>query len=163
MDRDEFTALPLAIALGLVWDIAGPKLKAMPAPKLPLPPKYDGRQSKDGGFCWFSEMALADLEYWRDKNAKGAADGGQYADSNRKKAEVLGKWVEWRRVYPGAQWRGVRGDDKAPSTAARPSRDPTVNAWPDKDGKGGKGGKAAAGTSKRGAPPPEDTGPGWGF
>jgi hypothetical protein len=151
--KDEFTSLPLQLALSIVWDVASQRLRDMPCPEVARAPKYDGRQRKDGGFVWYSEMCLDDLEFWQKKNAASAAEGGQYAEQNGKTARNLEKWVAWRRLFPTEQWRGTRGEEKA--TAAPPSKEPRVNQWEEK--KNGATGKKPGGATGRGkAPPPEE-------
>ncbi len=128
MTKDEFTALPAALALGVLFDIAHAKLEQIPAPPVPRPPKYDGKLTrKKGEFCWLSEMTLEDLEWWCGKKRESAAAGGQYADSDAKAVARLEQWINWRRLFQFAIWSGKRGDDMA--TAAPPSRSPQMHKW----------------------------------
>jgi hypothetical protein len=127
MTRDEFVALPASLALGLVYD-ATPSLASIPAPRAPLPPKFDSKVSRKGGqYCWASEMLLADLKYWHDKNAAGATDGSQYAEKNAKQAKALSYWVAYRQVCPTDAWSGER--DRVKVRAQTPSRDPELHDW----------------------------------
>lgn len=130
MTRDEFCSLPAAVALGIVYDLARPKLDAMPKPRLPLPPKFDGRLARKDGFVWISEMDLNSLEWWLGKKSEAAQRDDQYAERNRKTADTLAKWVEWRKLFPNERWNGTRGDDRV--TADAPSREPQVHDWDNK-------------------------------
>jgi hypothetical protein len=124
--RDDFVSLPLRIALGIIYDIARtPKLVDMPRPDVPKPPLYDTKLSKGGGgFVWMSEMALADLEWWRNTKQKSADGNGDYADRDRKSVATLEKWIAWRVCFPSDTWSGKRGEDRV--SGAPPSRNPTV-------------------------------------
>jgi hypothetical protein len=124
------------IALGIIYDLARPKLEPMPRPFVPRPPKFDDRFTrKRGQFCWVSEMTLDDIEWWRGKKAESADGGGQYAESDRKWVAKFDKWLEWRRLFPSEVWSGTRGDDRA--TAAPPSREPRLYPWGERsNGKG---------------------------
>lgn len=148
MTKAEFCSLPPAMALGIVYDMAEPKLRDMSRPRPPLPPKYDGRLGRSGGFWWMSEMDLNSLEFWESKNREGADAGGRYAEANSKAAANLAKWIEWRRLFPNECWSGTRGDDRA--TGAPPSREPTLRKWPAK--KGGQSNQSS------GAPSPDNDG-----
>jgi hypothetical protein len=161
--RDQFVALPLRIALGIIYDIARtPKLVDMPCPDVPKPPLFDGRLSKGkDGFVWMSEMLLRDLEWWRDAKQKTAdTPEHKYADQARKAVATLTKWIAWRTLYPSDVWSGKRGDERV--TAAPPSRDPGINAWgPRNDAK-----KPDTKNSKPAARPEDDgrdEGEGYGF
>ena len=150
MTRDEFVNLPLRIALGLIWDVASSRLRDIEAPRVPLPPKFDGRLRRSGGFVWYSELDLDSLEYWQKKNAASAEQGGQYADANQKAADALARWVEWRTLYPEQRWNGTRGNERV--TALPPSRDPPLRQWDDSK----KNDKPKGGTQRGPAPPPAD-------
>jgi len=145
--REEFAALHPIIALGLIYDVASARLRDMPAPPVPRPPKYDGRLGRSGGFWWMSEMDLNSLEFWEKKNREGAESGSRYAERNAKAAANLAKWVEWRRLFPSECWSGTRGEERA--TARPPSREPPLNDWP------AKGDAKAHGKP---APSPDDDG-----
>lgn len=126
MTREEFCSLPPAIALGLVYDMAERKLAPLEKPRLPLPPKFDGRLSRKGGmFVWYSEMLLDDLRYWHKQ--KAGETTGQYADKSQKEAKALFFWVKWRECYPDAVWSGER--NKTQATAMPPSKKPQQHAW----------------------------------
>jgi hypothetical protein len=135
--KDEFTSLPVTLALGLVYDLAASKLSGMPAPDVPRPPKYDGRLGrKKGLFCWMSEMTLDDLEWWHAKKSESAGGDSQWSERDGKTAATLGRWIEWRRLFPSEQWSGLRGEDRV--TAALPSRDVTLHEWPRREQENGK-------------------------
>lgn len=151
MTEDEFVNLPLRLALRVIWAAASSRLRDMPAPEVPRPPRYDGKLGRKGGFVWMSEITLESLEWWHDQKSKGADEGGQYAEQNRKTAAALDKWIEWRRLFPNEIWCGTRGEDRA--TAAAPSREPQLHAWTNsRSGQGsktnGKGGASRPNTSK---------------
>jgi hypothetical protein len=125
--REDFCALPLPIALGVLFDIAH-KLADVPMPDIPRSPKYDGRLSRGSkGYCWMSEMDLESLQWWHAKTTESASRGGQYAEKDAKTAATLGKWIAWRTVAPDATWRGTRGDTAA--TGQPPSREPQLHQW----------------------------------
>ncbi len=126
MTKEEFAALPPGLALQAVYD-ALPSLRTATAPRVPYPPKFDGRMSRKGQYCWMSEMTLEDLRYWHERNLASAAEGGQYAEKNHKTAKALGYWVEWRSAFPTEQWRGERNHRTV--TANAPSRDPELYDW----------------------------------
>ncbi len=128
MNRDEFTSLPLRLALGVIYDAMPKRLGEMKAPEIPRPPKYDGRLSRgQKGYCWMSEMLLEDLQWWHGKKLESADGGGQYADKDRKTADTLAKWIVWRSLFPSDVWSGTRGDDRA--TGKPPSREPAMHQW----------------------------------
>lgn len=129
MQRDEFCGLPTAIALGLIYDMARAKLEPMPMPRVPQPPRYDGRIGKTGGFVWMSEMDLSSLEWWLAKKTESSLQDNQYAERNGKTADTLAKWVEWRKLFPNERWNGTRGDQRV--TAEPPSREPKLQEWSD--------------------------------
>lgn len=140
MTRDEFATLPPSLALKLVWDALhlGDHLGPMAPPRPPMPPKYDGKLYRKGGFCFMSEMTLDSLTYWHEKARESANSGGKYAAKDAKKAETLERWIAWRTVEPTALWTGERGDRRV--TAAAPSRDPELH---EKDAGGGSFGGPA--------------------
>lgn len=127
MTRDEFAALPPAIALRLTWDALnlGDKLGPVAPPKPPLPPKYDAKLFRKGGYCWMSETGLDSLIYWHEKALESANSGGKYAAKDAKKAETLERWIAWRTVEPTVAWTGERADQRV--TARPPSRDPELH------------------------------------
>ena len=126
MTRDEYTALPASVALGFIWDNGlGARLADVPAPKPPLPPKYDARVYRKGGHQWASETDLESLLYWHGKYTDNAANGGQYADKDAKRARALDYWISWRKAFPAAAWSGER--DNVQVVAAPPSRTPRLH------------------------------------
>jgi hypothetical protein len=140
MTKDEFTALPPAIALGVIFD-AMPGLASAGVPQLPRSQKYDGKLSRKGGtYCWMSEMNLESLIYWENLKRTSSTNGSQWAEKDKKTADALAYWVGWRRVFPTEPWSGMRNDERV--TAAPPSRDPALHQW---DGSGRRNG---GGTSK---------------
>lgn len=149
MNKEEFTSLPVPLALGVLWDIAQPKLEAIEMPIVPRSPKYDDRFSrKKGFFCWVSEMALDDLTWWRGKKAESAAAGTEWAEKDAKWVAKLDKWIEWRRLFPYETWSGTRGNARA--TAAPPSKDAALHAW------GPRGASTSAPVESSGASPDDD-------
>jgi hypothetical protein len=142
--RDEFTALPPLVALGIVYDMAQAKLEPMPVPALPRKPKYDSQFTRKGGhYCWVSEMTLDDIIFWRGKKAEGVAAGGQYAESDQKWLVRFDAWIAWRRLYPNECWFGIRGEERV--NAAPPSRDAKLHKWgPRKEASGGSEGASSA-------------------
>jgi hypothetical protein len=130
VNREEFTGLPLRLALGVIWDAIGAgRFEMLPIVQVPRPPKYDGRLTRKGGFWWLSEMDLNSLQFWCAKKKEGAASGSQWAEKDGKLAATMSKWIEWRTLFPNDVWSGVRGDDRA--TAAAPSREPALRQWDD--------------------------------
>lgn len=143
------------IALGLIYDVASARLRDMPRPQVPRPPKYDDRFTRQrGSFCWCSEMTLDDLVWWRGKKAESAASGGDFAERDGKWVAKLDKWIEWRRLFPNEVWSGTRGEDRA--TAKPPSREPELHPWGERGATGTKGKQQE---TKRG-PSPDDDGRG---
>lgn len=138
------------IALGLVWDVASSRLRDLPMPHVPRSPLFDGRLSKSGdkgerGFIWMSEMTLRDLEWWEQRKRQSGDSDSQYAERDRKTADTLARWVEWRRIAPLEPWSGKRGDTRV--TAASPTREPRIHAWERRAEKSAPG-------ADRGAPAP---------
>lgn len=123
MERSEFTALPVGVALGLLFD-ANPGLARVPAPELTRPPRYDGKLFRKGGFVWMSETELASLKWWREKKQESANSGSQYAARDAKDVATLDKWIAWREQSPTECWSGTRGDESV--MAAAPSRSPVL-------------------------------------
>lgn len=144
MTREEWTSLPLKIALGLIYDVST-HVRNMPMPEVPRPPRYDGRLSKKGGYVWMSEMTLESLIWWHTKKAESAEAGTEFSERDGKVANTLAKWIEWRSVSPAEVWSGTRGEDRA--TAAAPSREPELQAW-NNGGKSSDKGKSNGSSSK---------------
>lgn len=141
MDRDEFTSLPPAIALGIVYDIAAKQLAGIEKPRLPGSPKFDSKLSRKGGmYVWVSEMLLDDIRYWHKR--KSEETEGKYAEKSQKQARELAFWIKWRECYPTEVWRGER--NRAPAVANPPSRDPEQHAW---ESRGATGATASTGTN----------------
>lgn len=133
MTKDEFCALPIKTALGLLWDYCrlDEELAAMPAPTPPPPPRssasaprYDRRIPRKDGVTYASEYDLEGLRYWHGRASAGAVVSGPYQEADRKQAEALAYWITYREAEPAAVWTGLRGDDVV--TAAAPSNKPTV-------------------------------------
>lgn len=128
MTRDEFTGLPLRLALGVIYDAMPKRLGEMRAPEILRPPKYDGRLSRGGkGYCWMSEMLLEDLQWWHGKKTESGATDSQYAEKDRKTADTISKWIAWRTLFPTDIWSGTRGEDRA--TGKPPSKEPILHQW----------------------------------
>lgn len=128
MTRDEFEALPLRTALGVIYDTLERDLADVEKPFVPRPPKYDDRYPKKKGlYVWVSEMTLDDMIFWRGKKAESAAGGGQWAEKDAKWVTKFDKWIAWRQLFPAEVWSGTRGDERA--TAAPPSREPELHPW----------------------------------
>lgn len=128
MKKEEFCALPTAIAMGLLWD-ASAKIRvtigAMEAPHIPQPPRFDSMQFRKGGYNFVSEMTLESLEFWKKKAEESANAGGQYAEKDAKRAKNLEYWIAWRRVFPEAIWSGERNHEIV--TAKPPSKSPELH------------------------------------
>lgn len=148
MNRDEFIGLPPRLALGLLWDALhlDTKMLAVAPPKPPLPPKYDMKIYRRGGFNWASEMSLDGLVFWHKKATESAASGGQYAEKDAKKAASLERWINWRSCEPETVWTGERDNRRV--TAVVPSRDPRLNA--------SAGGNSSPATADHQTPPDDD-------
>jgi hypothetical protein len=129
MTRDEFNALPVATQVRLLVEVLklGDKLAALEVPKVPRSPKFDMRISRKGGYQWASETDLEGLRWWMNRFTTSAADGGQYAEKDQKRADKLAYWVGWREAYPDAVWTGQRNDDVC--TASAPAGKPRVHEW----------------------------------
>ncbi len=147
MTKDEWLALPDAARWAALYDLARAKLSALPSPaggarerssaparntnsaraSDPRAPRFDVRIPRREGFQWASETELASLEWWATKKRERAEEGGRYADKDRKLVTELERFIEWRRVAPGARWSGTRGEQTV--TALPPSREPEVHAW----------------------------------
>ncbi len=129
MNRDEFTQLPLAVALGMLWDTdreLSAALSLVAAPTPALSPKYDRRLYRSGGYQWASETALDSLKWYYERAVKSAKDGGQYAENNAKEEKALKYWLDFRTQDPTSAVRTTRGDDSVKAEA--PSRDPQIHA-----------------------------------
>lgn len=125
MTRDEFLALPVGIALGVIYDQMPQRMASVPAPPIPRPPKFDSKLSRKGGFCWMSEMDLNSLRYWHGKKSQGG--NPEFAEKDAKIAKDLAFWIAWRLAEPTSVWRGERF--RQPAVANAPSREPTIFPW----------------------------------
>lgn len=155
MTREEFTGLPVLVALGALYDLV-PEIQDAPVPDYAKPPRYDGRLTRrKGQFCWMSEMTLDDLTWWRDKKQESVDDGGEFAERNEKTLRALNHWVAWRTICPNDAWRGKRGDDWA--TGAVPTREVRMHSWSDQPQRSGgnSGGGSRGGSRPQPQPPPE--------
>lgn len=127
MNRDEFSALPASVALGILWD-AFPglekKLADVVAPKRPRPPKYDQAIYRKEGVQWASETDVEGLRFWRARYTASAQKGGEYAAKDLKRSDALGFWIAWRLAEPMTQWSGERNREQV--TAKMPSGKPAV-------------------------------------
>lgn len=128
MTRDEWCALPLPLALAIIYD-AAPAVLAQAidgeaAARIPQAPKYDDVINRKGGITWASEYDAEGLRYWRDEKRKSGEAGGEWAEKDAKTAKSLGYWLEWRSMFPAAIWSGKRFGQ--PATAAAPSGKPTI-------------------------------------
>jgi hypothetical protein len=130
MNRAEFLGLPVATQVRLLVEVLKlDKELAMlgEPPRAPRPPKYDCRISRKGGYQWASETDLEGLRWWFNRFTTSAADGGQYAEKDQKRADKLAYWVAWREVAPDARWTGQRNDTVC--TAQPPVAKPRVHEW----------------------------------
>lgn len=130
MTREEYLALPSAVALGILLDLI-PSLAAalakVPKPKPLFPPRYDRKLTRKAGqYSWCSEITLEDLRFWHQRRIQ-PTDNEKWAVANKKDAEELAKWIAWRAAYPDSSWRGVR--DSKQVVAAPPSRDAALYDW----------------------------------
>jgi hypothetical protein len=129
VNRDEFTALPPSLALGLLWDVLERNhivsgLQSTEAPKPARSPKYDQAIFRKNGITFASEYDLEGLRFWHAQKQQGAESGGQYADKDAKSAKALSYWIAWREQNPGAVWSGERNRQQV--TAKPPQAKPEV-------------------------------------
>ena len=127
MDRDAFFALPPAVAVRVLFDAldedTARAIANAEAPKLPLPPKFDRKIFRQGGFMWASECDMSGLRFWHGKAIEPPSDT-KYAEANRKQAEELARWIAWRECYPDTTWSGER--DGKQGVARGPSAKPKI-------------------------------------
>lgn len=129
MNRAEWTSLPPAVALGLLFDGSQAVQKLVTAadpPRKPLPPKYDLKIYRKAGHVWASETDIEGLRYWHKKACESADGGGQYAEKDAKRRDQLARWVAWREWEPKATWVGTRGDTEL--RAKSPSSHPELHS-----------------------------------
>lgn len=127
MDRDAFLQLPPTIALRVLFDCLdeetvraiGNVEKLSP----PRPPKYDQMIFRQGGVMYASECDIEGLRFWYKRSTDGGGDP-KYADSNKRRADALARFIAWREWYPDAAWTGER--DRAHVVARPPSAKPRV-------------------------------------
>jgi hypothetical protein len=130
---EELKALPHGLAVKVLLEVLTKsstftqKLAEVEAPKPVRAPKFDARISRKGGYQWASETDLDGLRWWYARFTTSAADGGQYAEKDQKRADKLAYWVAYREAYPDAVWTGQRNDDVC--TASAPSGKPRVHEW----------------------------------
>jgi hypothetical protein len=120
----------------------------------PLPPQYDLRMYRSGGFQWASETTLEGLVWWCDKARQSAASGGQYAEKDAKRVKDFERWIAWREWFPDAQWQGKRNDDLV--TGAPPADRPRVHQQEERGRQG-----APTRTQQQDLPPEDDDGVGF--
>ena len=128
MNRAEFTGLPVALALGLLWDALETEgrawLEAQEAPKPARPPKFDQILYRKEGIMWASECDAEGLRWWHKRAAESAESGSQYAEKDAKLAKSLGFWIAYREQNPTAIWSGERNREQV--TAKAPQSKPEV-------------------------------------
>lgn len=126
MTRDEFLSLPAGVALGVLYDACAGviPIESVPLPKIPRSPKFDFAIYRKEGVQWASETDADGLQWWMNRYADNAANGGEWAAKDEKKAKQVGYWLEWRRADPGAVWSGERNSVQV--RAAGPSHKPMV-------------------------------------
>jgi hypothetical protein len=130
MTREEWIALPPAVALGLLYDWS-PKVREeatnTEAPRRPLSPKFDMKiWRKNSSFHWASELTLESLEFWHRLALESVAKGGEWAEKDAKRASNLERWIAWRKWEPEACWSGERNDKQ--TTARPPSKSPELHS-----------------------------------
>lgn len=125
MDRDQFLSLPVGIALGVLYDQMPQRMATVTVPQIPRSPKFDGRVSRKGGYCWMSEMDLSGLQYWLGRKQQDTKP--EYAERNEKDVKALSFWIAWRTADPQSAWHGER--NRQPVRAKHPSRDPELHQW----------------------------------
>jgi hypothetical protein len=129
MTPEEFCALPSSVALRILHDGSAAVQKlvaAAEAPKSPRSPRYDLKIHRKGGHNWASELTLESLEWWHKRAIESAAQGGEWAERDTKRASQLDYWIAWRKWEPEAIWTGTRGDVQ--TTARPPSESPELHS-----------------------------------
>ena len=122
MTEVEFTALPVGLALALVYRSQSTRtpLKDMPAPRPVLPPKYDQRIRRKGGFQWASETDLDGLRFWERKADEGVNDP-EWGTKNARESKALDFWIHWRAENPTSR---ILTPPASASPRSQPSRLP---------------------------------------
>ena len=137
MTRAEFIMLPAPMALAALYDCLDPDtvdaLKKYEAPKVPRQPRFDYALYGSSGISFASECDLAQLDWHMARAQKSVADGGQWAERDKKKLEKLKEWRIWRLLNPSALWVGKRGDEEN-TIAAPPSNRPRQYPRPNNGG-----------------------------
>ncbi len=126
MKREEFTSLPVGIALGILYDQMPGRLEHMAVPKSPMSPKYDQIIRRKNGYQWASETDLESLRFFLTLAQRPPTDE-KYREKNEKNAKALSYWVAWREAEPRAVWTGER--NRVPATAKPPTSKPEQHEW----------------------------------
>lgn len=139
MTRDEFNKLPPAMQLKVLARVVFEReaLADINVGKKPLPPQYDARIYRSGGFQWVSETSLEGLNFWCNKARDGVARGGEYADKDAKRVKELERWITWREWFPADLWSGMRNDET--TTAAPPADRPAIHQYQARNGQSSGG------------------------
>jgi hypothetical protein len=150
VNRDEFNKLPPAMQLRVLARVVFEReaLADINVGRKPLPPQYDLRMYRSGGFQWASETSLEGLCFWCNKAREGAARGGEHASKDAKRVKDLERWINWREWFPGDLWSGMRNDE---STVGKPPVDkPDIHAHEPRNGQRG------GGQQRQQQPPPNE-------
>lgn len=123
-------SLPLGMQVVLLFDQMPQRMASVAMPPIPRAPKFDGRLSRKGGYCWMSELDLESLRFWHGKKSEPGKP--EFAEKDAKTAKELGYWIAWRMGEPQAIWRGER--NRQPAQAKAPSREPDVHPWEPRGG-----------------------------
>ncbi len=156
MKREEFNKLPAAMQLRVLARVVFEReaLADIDVGRKPLPPQYDLKMYRSGGYQWASETSIDGLEWWCEKARQSAASGGQYAEKDAKRVKDFERWIAWRQWFPSEQWQGKRNDDVV--TGAPPADRPRVHQQEERSRQGGS-------RNQQQAPPPDDDDGGVGF
>lgn len=131
--------LPPALALAVIYDCLDEEtvkaITAKEAPKPPKQPRFDYALYGSSGISFASECDVAQLDWHAARARKSVAEGGQWAERDKKKLEKLQEWRYWRILNPSAIWCGKRGDAEN-TIAAPPSNRPQQYPRPN-NGSGG--------------------------
>lgn len=153
MTRDDFNKLPSAMQLRVLARVVFEReaLADISVGKKPLPPKFDLRIFRAGGYQWASETSFEGLSFWHGKAKESEARGGEYAAKDAKRAKDLERWIGWREWFPSEQWQGERNDNSV--TGAPPADRPRIHQMEQRNDSSRQG---AARTQP--GPPVEDDG-----